>query len=36
MFSNLSLLAGAALAFTCLGNAGSLKAGTTMNVDGIF
>jgi hypothetical protein len=36
MFSKLALLAGAALAFTSLGHAASSKAGSTMNVDGIF
>ena len=36
MFLNLALLAGAALAFTSLGHAASSKAGSTMNVDGIF
>jgi hypothetical protein len=36
MFSNLALLTGAALALTSLGNATSSKAGSTINVDGIF
>jgi hypothetical protein len=36
MFSNLALLAGTALALTSLGHAASSKAGSTMNVDGIF
>jgi hypothetical protein len=36
MFSNLALLAGAALAFAGLGHAASSKASSTMNVDGIF
>jgi hypothetical protein len=36
MFSNLALLAGAALALAGLGHAASSKAGSTMDVDGIF